>query len=45
MHHKARERLVAQRTQLLNALRSLAKIGIIAAQGPNNAGALAAYSD
>ena len=34
--------LVAQRTQLLNALRShLAEIGIIAAQGPNNARALA----
>lgn len=37
-----RELLVAQRTQLLNALRShLAEIGIIAAQGPNNARALA----
>jgi transposase len=33
---------VTQRTQLLNALRShLAEIGIIAAQGPNNARALA----
>ncbi|MGO4560021.1 IS110 family transposase [Mesorhizobium sp. 2RAF21] len=43
MHHKVRELLVAQRTQLLNALRShLAQIGIIAAQGPNNARALAA---
>lgn len=43
MHHKARELLVGQRTQLLNALRShLAEIGIIAAQGPNNARALAA---
>ena len=43
MHHKARELLVAQRTQLLNALRGhLAEIGIIAAQGPNNARALAA---
>lgn len=42
MHHKVRELLVAQRTQLLNALRShLAEIGIIAAQGPNNARALA----
>lgn len=42
MHHKIRELLVAQRTQLLNALRShLAEIGIIAAQGPNNARALA----
>lgn len=40
--HKVRELLVAQRTQLLNALRShLAEIGIIAAQGPNNARALA----
>src|SRR3982750_3917407 len=35
MHHKVRELLVAQRTQLLNALRGhLAEIGIIAAQGP-----------
>ena len=43
MHHKARELLVAQRTGLLNALRGhLAEIGIIAAQGPNNARALAA---
>ena len=43
MHHKARELLVAQRTQLLNALRGhLAEIGVIAAQGPNNARALAA---
>lgn len=42
MHHKVRELLVAQRTQLLNALRShLAEIGIIAAQAPNNARALA----
>jgi len=42
MHHKVRELLVAQRTQLLNALRShLAEIGIIAAQGPSNARALA----
>lgn len=42
MHHKVRELLVAQRTQLLNALRShLAEIGVIAAQGPNNARALA----
>ena len=38
MYHKVRELLVAQRTQLLNALRShLAAVGIIAAQGPNNA--------
>lgn len=42
MHHEVRELLVAQRTQLLNALRShMAEIGIIAAQGPNNARALA----
>ena len=42
MHHKVRDLLVAQRTQILNALRShLAEIGIIAAQGPNNARALA----
>lgn len=42
MHHKVRELLVMQRTQLLNALRShLAEIGVIAAQGPNNARALA----
>jgi len=35
--------LVAQRTQLFNALRSdLTEIGIIAAQGPNNARSLAA---
>ena len=41
MYHKVRELLVAQRTQLLNALRShLAEMGIIAAQGPNNARAL-----
>ena len=34
MHHKAREMLVAQRTQLINALRGhLAEIGVIAAQG------------
>ena len=42
MHHKARDLLVGQRTQLLNALRGhLAEIGVIAAQGPNNARALA----
>ncbi len=42
MHHKVRELLVGQRTQLLNALRGhLSEIGIIAAQGPNNARALA----
>jgi transposase len=34
MHHKVREMLVAQRTQLINALRGhLAEIGVIAAQG------------
>lgn len=34
MQHKAREMLVAQRTQLLNALRGhLAEVGVIAAQG------------
>ena len=38
MHHKAREMLGAQRTQLINALRGhLAEIGVIAAQGPKNA--------
>lgn len=42
MHHKARDLLVTQRTQLLNALRGhLAEIGIIAAQGPANARTLA----
>jgi transposase len=42
MHHKAREMLVAQRTQLINALRGhLAEIGVIAAQGPKNARELA----
>lgn len=42
MHHKARDMLVGQRTQLLNALRGhLAEVGVIAAQGPNNARALA----
>ncbi|MBS7706130.1 IS110 family transposase [Chelatococcus asaccharovorans] len=44
MHHKVRELLVAQRTQLLNALRGhLTEIGIITAQGPNNARSLAAH--
>jgi transposase len=34
MHHKVREILVSQRTQLLNAMRGhLAEVGIIAAQG------------
>jgi len=43
MHHKGREILVSQRTQLLNALRGhLAEVGVIAAQGPNGAYALAA---
>ena len=42
MHHKAREMLVAQRTQLINALRGhLAEIGVIAAQGLKNARELA----
>ncbi len=42
MHHKAREMLVAQRTQLINALRGhLAEIGVIAAQGLKNARGLA----
>jgi transposase len=43
MRHKVRELLVAQRTQLLNALRGhLAEAGVIAAQGAGNARALAA---
>jgi transposase len=43
MQHKVRELLVSQRTQLLNALRGhLAEIGVLAAQGPNGAYALAA---
>ncbi len=42
MHHKVRETLVRQRTQILNSLRGhLAEIGIIAAQGPSHAHALA----
>jgi transposase len=42
MHHKTREMLVAQRTQLINALRGhLAEIGVIAAQGLKNARELA----
>lgn len=42
MHHKAREMLVAQRTQLINAFRGhLAEIGVIAAQGLKNARELA----
>jgi len=43
MHHKVRELLVSQRTQLLNALRShMAEVGIVAAQGPHGAHVLAA---
>ncbi len=43
MKHKARELLVGQRTQLLNALRGhLAEIGIIAAQGAKGAQGLIA---
>ena len=42
MHHKLREMLVAQRTQLINALRGhLAEIGVITAQGLKNARDLA----
>lgn len=42
MRHKVRELLVAQRTQLLNALRGhMAETGVIAAQGACNARALA----
>jgi len=42
MRHKVRETLVRQRTQILNSLRGhLAEIGVIAAQGPRNARALA----
>jgi transposase len=42
MHHKVRELLVSQRTQMLNAVRGhLAEIGIIAAQGPNKTRELA----
>jgi hypothetical protein len=42
MHHKAREMLVAQRTQLLNSLRGhLAEIGVIAPQGLRHAHQLA----
>src|SRR5664280_948909 len=42
MHHKARDMLVSQRTQLINALRGhLAEIGVIAAQGLKNARELA----
>lgn len=43
MQHKAREMLVAQRTQLLNGLRGhLAEIGVIAAQGGGNIRSLGA---
>jgi transposase len=42
MHHKAREMLISQRTQLLNGLRGhLGEIGVIAAQGPRHARELA----
>ena len=42
MRHKAREMLVAQRTQLLNGLRGhLTEIGVIAAQGPRHGRELA----
>lgn len=42
MHHKVREALVCQRTRILNSLRGhLAEVGVIAAQGPRNARALA----
>jgi transposase len=42
MRHKAREMLVSQRTQLLNALRGhLTEVGVIAAQGPRHARELA----
>jgi transposase len=42
MHHKTREMLVSQRTQLLNALRShLGEVGVIAPQGPRHARELA----
>jgi transposase len=42
MHHRVREMLVAQRTQVLNGMRGhLAEIGVIAAQGPKNARELA----
>ena len=43
MHHKVREMLVSQRTQLLNGLRGhLAEVGVIAAQGATHARELAA---
>jgi len=42
MRHKAREMLVAQRTQLLNGVRGhLGEIGVIAPQGPRSARELA----
>jgi transposase len=45
MHHKAREMVVAQRTQLINALRGhLAEIGVIATQGLKNARGLASIT-
>ena len=42
MHHKTREMLISQRTQLLNGLRGhLAELGVIAPQGPRYARELA----
>jgi transposase len=42
IRHKAREMLVCQRTELLNALRGhLTEVGVIAAQGPGHARELA----
>src|ERR1700727_2139022 len=42
MRHKAREMVVAQRTQVLNGLRGhLGEVGVIAAQGPRHARELA----
>lgn len=42
MHHRVREMLVQQRTQIFNALRShLGEVGVIAAQGARNVRALA----
>jgi transposase len=42
MHHKTREMLVSQRTQLFNGLRGhLTEVGVIATQGPRHARELA----
>ncbi len=42
MHHKTRELLVAQRTQIINALRGhFAEVGVVAAQGADKARGLA----